>query len=365
MRKATIKGRTRNVARGLAGAAVGLGVGLGVLLAGCSAGNSAADSSASGGIMAETAAAETAAAAFSMPEAGVYENERADITLERGDTGQGTASSGLTGDAAVPAGNAAEGGQESAASRKLIRDVTMEVETRTFDALLEQISAKVEELGGYVESSSVSGRSLNSNGTGGRDASVKARIPADRLDGFVETVEEAANVMNRQEQVTDITLQYSDVESRKKSLEIEQERLWELLEQAENVDAVVTLESRLSQVRYELESLTSQLRLYDNQVAYSTVDLYIWEVGELTPQEEEGIGARIQRGFSDSVKMLTEGGVDLMVWILSNSPVLLVMAAAAFLLVKAGRICLRFRRKRREKKALGKTAPDKGESEEQ
>ena len=362
MKKAEIRGRTRRLARSLAGAVIGLGAGLGVLLTGCGAGNSAAGSSASGGPAAQM---ETAAAADSMPEAGAYENEREGIALDKAATGQGEVSSGLTGDAAVPAGNAAESGRESGVSRKLIRDVTMEVETRNFDGLLERISERVEELGGYVESSSVSGRSLNSDGTGGRDASVKARIPADRLDGFVETVEEEANVLNRQEQVTDITLQYSDVESRKKSLEIEQERLWELLEQAESVDAVVTLESRLSQVRYELESLTSQLRLYDNQVAYSTVDLYIWEVGELTPQEEEGIGARIQRGFSDSVKMLTEGGVDLMVWILSNSPVLLVLAAAAFILAKAGRIGLRLRRKRREKKALGKAVPDKGENKEQ
>ena len=93
----------------------------------------------------------------------------------------------------------------------------------------------------------------------------QARIPADRLDRFVETVESAGNVTSKQEQVTDVTLQYSDTESRKKSLEIEQERLWALLEKAESLDAVVALEARLSEIRYELESYTSQLRPYDNQ----------------------------------------------------------------------------------------------------
>ena len=62
---------------------------------------------------------------------------------------------------------------------------------------------------------------------------------------------------------------------RKKSLEIEQERLWALLEKADSLDAVVALEARLSEIRYELESYTSQLRLYDNQVDYSTVSIYI------------------------------------------------------------------------------------------
>ena len=97
-------------------------------------------------------------------------------------------------------------------SRKLIRDVTLEVETREFDSLLAQISERVSELGGYIESSQVSGVSLNARGgVRDRDASLKARIPADKLDSFLESVETEANVVSRQENVTDITLTYSDV----------------------------------------------------------------------------------------------------------------------------------------------------------
>ena len=142
--------------------------------------------------------------------------------------------------------------------RKLIRDVRMNVEARDFDGVLLQITGKVSELGGYVESSDISGVSVNSyGGSQQRYADIRARIPADRLDRFVETVESAGNVTSKQEQVTDVTLQYSDVQSRKKSLEIEQERLWALLEKAESLDAVVALEARLSEIRYELPTVPS------------------------------------------------------------------------------------------------------------
>ena len=229
-------------------------------------------------------------------------------------------------------------GSPADTGRKLIRDVNMSVEARDFDGVLSQITDKVRELGGYVESSDVSGISVNSyGGSQQRYADIRARIPADRLDRFVETVESAGNVTSKQEQVTDVTLQYSDVQSRKKSMEIEQERLWALLEKAESLDAVVALEARLSEIRYELESYTSQLRLYDNQVDYSTVYINMREVKDLTPTAPDSIGTRIQKGFNRSLNNLGEAGTDLIVWIASNSPILLVLAviiAAVVLFVR-------------------------------
>lgn len=229
-------------------------------------------------------------------------------------------------------------GSPADTGRKLIRDVNMSVEARDFDGVLSQITDKVRELGGYVESSDVSGISVNSyGGSQQRYADIRARIPADRLDRFVETVESAGNVTSKQEQVTDVTLQYSDVQSRKKSMEIEQERLWALLEKAESLDAVVALEARLSEIRYELESYTSQLRLYDNQVDYSTVSINMGEVKDLTPTAPDSIGTRIQKGFNRSLNNLGEAGTDLIVWIASNSPILLVLAviiAAVVLFVR-------------------------------
>lgn len=229
-------------------------------------------------------------------------------------------------------------GSPADTGRKLIRDVNMSVEARDFDGVLSQITDKVRELGDYVESSDVSGISVNSyGGSQQRYADIRARIPADRLDRFVETVESAGNVTSKQEQVTDVTLRYSDVQSRKKSMEIEQERLWALLEKAESLDAVVALEARLSEIRYELESYTSQLRLYDNQVDYSTVSINMREVKDLTPTAPDSIGTRIQKGFNRSLNNLGEAGTDLIVWIASNSPILLVLAviiAAVVLFVR-------------------------------
>mgnify|MGYP002226154573 CR=1 FL=1 len=87
-----------------------------------------------------------------------------------------------------------------------------------------------------------------------------------------------------------MTLTYVDLQSHRDALQTEQERLLQLLEQAESIEDIITIEQRLSDVRYQLESMESQLRSYDNQVDYSTVYLYIDEVEVYTPVEEETHG---------------------------------------------------------------------------
>ncbi len=166
-----------------------------------------------------------------------------------------------------------------------------------------------------------------------RHASITARIPADQLDSFLQVVEDQANVTERSETTTDVTLQYSDLESRKKTLTTEQERIWALLEKADTLEAVIALEERLSEIRYQLESMESQLKLYDNQVDYSTVSIHISEVAVYTPTDSQSVGARIQDGFKRNLTSVKTTVVDLFVLVASTLPIwfpaILVFAAAA------------------------------------
>ena len=59
----------------------------------------------------------------------------------------------------------------------------------------------------------------------------------------------------------------------------------ELLEKAGTVEDIITIEGRLSEVRYQLEAYASQLRTFDNQVDYSTVHINISEVERETKVE--------------------------------------------------------------------------------
>ncbi|MDO5572887.1 MAG: DUF4349 domain-containing protein [bacterium] len=207
-------------------------------------------------------------------------------------------------------------------NRKLIRNVDMSVETENMKEMLQNINDRIAEYGGYAEYASVDAGYAN----------IKARIPSDKLDTFVSNVAEMSNVTNKTESAEDITLQYVDTKSRVESLQIEQDRLNELLAEADSVDTVIALESRLSEVRYELQSYESQLRTYDNLVDYSTVQININEVKTYAPQVEATRWEKMTRGFVDSMYGVGEGFLDFIVGLIIALPFLIVWALIIFVI---------------------------------
>lgn len=238
-------------------------------------------------------------------------------------------------------------------NRKWIRTVEINAETEDLTALLTQVDAKVAGLGGYTESREVrNGSAYSSYRT--RYVNMTIRIPIDRLDEFVTQVSGVANVISSVENVEDVTLTYVATESRITALETEQARLLELLAQAEDMDDLLTIEARLTDVRTELEQVTSQLRLYDNLVDYGTVYLYVDEVQQLTATEEASLWQRISTGFSDSLASLGHGLLEVLVFFLTRFPYLALIAVIVLVLVLA----VRYRRRKKKKGDQTKSPQD-------
>lgn len=229
-------------------------------------------------------------------------------------------------------------------SRKLIKTVHMNVETENFDELVQMLNQKVEALGGYVEQFSSSGVENY------RYSSITARIPKAKLDEFLETVEGASNITYRQESVEDVTLNYVDMESHKKMLLKEQDRLLELLDEAVTIEDIITIESRLTEVQYQIESMESQLRTYDNQIDYSTVYLEVEEVVRYTPQEPVGTWERIQTGFMENLYSVIDGIKNFFIGLIISIPILVVFFAVIGILALIVRVIIKWEKKHSAKK---------------
>ncbi|MBQ2802809.1 MAG: DUF4349 domain-containing protein [Lachnospiraceae bacterium] len=243
--------------------------------------------------------------------------------------------------------------------RKLIKTVDMDVETQAFEQLMNTIQTEVTELGGYIESMNTYNGSAYSARRANKSASLTIRIPKDKLDSFLNTVSGAGNVVRRFDNVEDVTLQYVDMESHRDVLKAEQERLLEFLAQAETIEDMITLESRLSDVRYQLESMESQLRTFDNQVDYSTVIIDVSEVELYTPVEEETIGERIVNGFQNSLDEIGKAFVEFMVWFIVTLPYMVVSAIIITIIALILRVIIKLVGKSAKKKKAqaGKVQP--------
>ena len=231
-------------------------------------------------------------------------------------------------------------------NQKLIRTVHLEAETENMDTLLQQMEVRVAELNGYVESRNIhNGSAYNSRRY--RSASLTVRIPAADLDAFVDHVADASNITSNRETTEDVTLQYVAIESRIAALETEQARLLELLAKAENMNDLLTIESRLTDVRYELENITSQLRVYDNKVNYATIHLNISEVVEYTEPEPDNGWQRMGKGFVKSLKGLGNGIKEVFIFLVVSLPYLVVIAAIPVVII----LIVKFNRKKKQRKA--------------
>lgn len=79
-------------------------------------------------------------------------------------------------------------------------------------------------------------------------------------------------------------------------METEQERILALMEKAETVEQLIALESRLTDIRYQLDSYNSEILEYDNKVDFSTIYL------ELQGTVDDQLNSKPSYSFSDKVR---------------------------------------------------------------
>lgn len=263
-----------------------------------------------------------------------YENAKQDygtVAEEAEAPKENTTSTALSGEGAT---STSSGNSAAQSNEKIIRTFFMEVETQGFDALILRINSDINRMGGYVENSKISGRSFSYSDES-RYGNIVARVPREKVDEFVNSVGENANVVSKQESTENVSLQYIETESKIETLKIEQERLYALLEKEDSLDDIIVLENRLSDIRFELQNHESQLRYFDNKVAYSTVTLSIQEVQKLTPVSsvKESMGSRIKNGLGNTMFNLSQGFQNFLVWLIVNLPYLLIWAVVILIAV--------------------------------
>lgn len=213
---------------------------------------------------------------------------------------------------------------EVKSNEKIIYTYNYSVETKTFDDFMKSVQQRVNEYGGYMESSEVHG---NEEMNITRYANLVIRVPAEKMADFLDMVKGSANVTYSSSSSENVTLSYVDMKSHVEALKAEQKSLMDMLEHADSVEAIITIQTRLTDVRYELESYESQLRVYDNRINYSTLYLDVNEVDrESNVATKLSYGEEVSRGLSDTLYSMGQGLRDFSIWLIVNLPVLLVLA---------------------------------------
>lgn len=213
--------------------------------------------------------------------------------------------------------------------QKLVYTSRLTVDTTDFDAYVEAVRQKVSELGGYIEQSEINGDAEN----GGRSLYMTIRVPADKRNELTDTAKSNAKVRSQSESVEDVTLEYVDVQSHIEALQTEQQTLLGLLEKADSIDTTLAIQNQLTEVRYQLESYSSRLKVMQNQVDYSTLELSAYEVNWVTATEKDTFWTRLKDRFVGSLTALGNGCENVVLFVLGGLPILLAVGVAVVIVV--------------------------------
>ena len=223
-------------------------------------------------------------------------------------------------------------------SRKLIKEISLSVETKNYDDYIKTLRENITSSGGYIESSN------EFNNSEFRSFNATIRIPVAKTDTFTSFASKNVTVKHQSESVKDVTEQYVDIEARIRVYKAEEESLIEIMKNAANVTDLLSVKEQLAEVRAKIESYTSQLKSLENSTDYSTITLSVDEVEREVKTEGywSKIWNNIVKGFKNVGKIIT----TLFAFALSAIPYLLVPVIIAVIII----IMVRFSSKRKAQK---------------
>lgn len=218
--------------------------------------------------------------------------------------------------------------------RKIIQRKNYIMETLEFDNSMKLLEELTLSLSGYIESSSISGKEINDSATSDlRRAYFVFRIPSEKLSIFQEKAKKIGNIITEETNKEDVSAQLVDIEARLVSLKTQEKRLLELTEKSGSLKDILEIETKLSDVRYQIESFMASKTNIENQVQYSTVSLQLKEVIKQTEMQKPAItmGERIIKGFSNSLSNVGAFIVNFVVVFISAIPYLVMILAFSVL----------------------------------
>ncbi len=260
---------------------------------------------------------------------------------------------------------------------KIIYSGEATVETTEFDRTIEALEKMIADAGGFIESSSVNGSNYYDSArskASRRSASYTLRVPSEKFSALMGSLSDIGSVPYTHTYTENVTAQYYDTAARLTALEKQETRLIEMLEIARTVEDIITIEDKLTDVRYRIDSLQSSLKNWDRRVAYSSLNVTVKEVQVYTPETVTRLtyGQELVRAFTGALQNAGQFFKDLLIFLVSSLPTIAILAVLFFVFRPLLRKLLERGKARRARKKARKNgasvltaAPEEAEKAEE
>lgn len=178
-------------------------------------------------------------------------------------------------------------------NQKIIKEAGLSLEVNKYTQFESKLTALVEQYNGYIENSAEnSGESVSAN--------LLVRVPVANFSRLLDQISSLGKVTNKQISGQDVTGEYTDTEARLRNLQRQEVRLLALVDKAQSLSDVLTLESELSRVRGDIEVFQGRLKTLDNTTTFSVIRIDVKEVLKQKIAPPQGVFTKAIQNFRDS-----------------------------------------------------------------
>lgn len=175
---------------------------------------------------------------------------------------------------------------------KIIKTASLSFQVKDYQKNYAAIETTVKENSGYVASEN------QQNGTDRIENTIVIRVPAANLERLIESLQGQASYLDYKSiDARDVTEEFVDTEARLKAKRQVEQRYLAVLKQAASVKDILEVESRLGVIREEIEATEGRLKYLNDQIAYSTITLYIYQPLHRLPRPERGFMGRLGKAL--------------------------------------------------------------------
>jgi hypothetical protein len=212
------------------------------------------------------------------------------------------------------------------AERKMIWTASLNLEVENFDNALNNIDSILTGIG-FVSNTNINTSDVYVDGKlkTVKNGTLVLRVDKTQFQSVINKLRGVGDVSNETTNGQDVTDQFVDIESRLRLLKLEQEKLETYLAKTEDLDTIFKLETRITDIRYEIESLTGNLNKLSSLVDLATINISMNEKYPGSEKKPVTFGEELLNSLKDSLKSVVEFLGDFLIFIVAALPVLVVI----------------------------------------
>ncbi|RKN86899.1 DUF4349 domain-containing protein [Paenibacillus ginsengarvi] len=214
---------------------------------------------------------------------------------------------------------------EAPAGRQIIYKANVTMEVADFASANTDINNRIHLAGGYLLQFSENQTDYE------KSATLVVKVPAGGFNRFLAELESAEHKsIQRSVQGQDVSEEFVDLDARLKSKQAEEARLLDFMGKATKSDELVAFSAQIGKVQTEIEQLKGRMRYLEQNVAYSTVEIRLYQkiakAGLSGNQDQTPFAAKLSKALTGSSNVLIVILQGLLIVLAAALPVLVVAA---------------------------------------